>query len=89
MSFEFSELVHRPVEPTAVSFVFQLSTRTDIKTLKNKNELDATCYFIVLLVSSKCFEHYYAHYQELAIMMLITKLAVCILICYRLEVRCG
>jgi len=25
-----------------------------------RNQLDATCYFIVLLVRSTCFEHYYA-----------------------------
>jgi len=33
--------------------------------LKNKNQLYATCYFIVLLIGSTCFEHYYAHHQEL------------------------
>jgi len=33
--------------------------------LKNKNQLDATHYFIVLLTGSTCFGHYYAHHQEL------------------------
>ena len=28
--------------------------------LENKNQLDATCYFIVLLTGSTCFGHYYA-----------------------------
>jgi len=33
-------------------------------------------YFIVLLIGSTCFGHYYAHHQELATMMLITTLVV-------------
>ena len=37
-----------------------------------KNQLDATYYFIVLLIGSTCFRHYYAHHQELATVMLIT-----------------
>ena len=35
-----------------------------------KTQLDATCYFIVRLIGSTCFEHYYAHHQELATMCL-------------------
>ena len=46
-------------------------------TLKNKkNQLDATYYFIVLLIGSTCFGQYYAHHQELATMMLIKTLVV-------------
>jgi len=56
--------------------------------LTNKNQLDATCYFIVLLIASTCFGQYYAHHQELATMMLITKLVVSFLVCCLLEVRC-
>jgi len=41
-----------------------------------KNQLDATYYFIVLLIGSTCFGHYYAHHQELATIMLITTLVV-------------
>jgi len=41
-----------------------------------KSQLDATYYFIVLLISSTCFGHYYAHHQELATIMLITTLVV-------------
>ena len=37
-----------------------------------KNQIDATYYFIVLLIGWTCFGHYYAHHQELATMMLIT-----------------
>ena len=54
-----------------------------------KNQLDATYYFIVLLIGSTCFRHYCAHYQELATVMLITTLVVSFLVCCRLEVRCS
>jgi len=37
-----------------------------VESLKNKNQLVATYYFIVLLIGSTCFGHYYAHHQELA-----------------------
>ena len=54
-----------------------------------KNQLDATYYFIVLLIGSTCFGHDYAHHQELATIMLITTLVVLFLVFCRLEVRCG
>jgi hypothetical protein len=57
--------------------------------LKNKNQLDATYYFIVLLIGSTCFGHYYAHHQELTTIMLITTLVVSFLVCCMLGVRCG
>jgi len=46
------------------------------KYLKNKNQLDVTYYFIVLLIGSTCFGHYYVHHQELPTIMLITTLVV-------------
>jgi len=49
--------------------------------LKNKNQLDATYYFIVLFIGSTCFGHYYAHHQELATIMLITTLVLSFLVC--------
>ena len=52
-------------------------------------ELIATYYFIVLLIGSTCFGHYYANHQRLTTLMLITTLAVSFLGCCRLEVRCG
>jgi len=52
-------------------YVFEI-----IRLVKNKNQLDATYYFIVLLIGSTCFGHYYAHHQELATIMLITTLVV-------------
>ena len=33
--------------------------------MKNKNQLDATYYFILLVLGSTCFGHHYAHHQEL------------------------
>ena len=54
-----------------------------------KNQIDATFYFIVLLIGLTCFGHYYAHHQELATIMLVTTLVVSFLVCCRLEVRCG
>jgi len=62
---------------------------TNFKLLKNKNQLDATYYFIVLLIGLTCFGHYYAHYQELATIMLNTIFVLSFLVCCRLEVRCG
>ena len=71
-----------------VKYYFSRITNYQQK-LKNKNQLDATYYFIVLLIGSTCFGHYYAHHQELPTMMLITTLVVSFLVCCRLEVRCG
>jgi hypothetical protein len=41
-----------------------------------KNQVEATYYFIVVLIDSTCFGHYYAHHQEFATMMLINTLVV-------------
>jgi len=32
---------------------------------ENKNQLDVTYYFIVLLIGSTCFGDFYAHHQDL------------------------
>jgi len=52
-----------------------------------KNQLDVVYYFIVLLIGSTCFGHYYVHHQELATVMLITTLVVSFLFCRMLEVK--
>ena len=44
--------------------------------LKNKDQLDVTYCFIVLLIGSTCFGNCCAHHQELATIMLITTLVV-------------
>jgi len=72
-------------------FMFKVTFTEHMKdclVLKIRNQLDATCYIIVLLIGSTCFGHYYAHHQELATMMLITTLVVPFLVCCLLEVRC-
>jgi len=58
----------------AANVVTRWKYREDNWTIKN--QLDATYYFIVLLIGSTCFGHYYAYHQELATIMLITTLAV-------------
>jgi len=68
--------------------LYRSSNKTKYK-LKNKNQLDAIYYFIVLLMGSTCFGHYYARHQELTTIMLITTLVVSFLSYCRLEVRCG
>ena len=35
-----------------------------------KDQLDATCYFISLLMCSTCFGHYYIHHKELSTILL-------------------
>ena len=74
------------------SYVKLLSSEFDVSwtvhhcdTWRTKNQLDATYYFIVLLIGSTCFRHHYAHHQELKTVMLITTLVVSFLVCFRLE----
>jgi hypothetical protein len=52
------------------------------------NKINATYYFILLLIGSTCFGHYHAHHQELVTIMLITTLVSFLVRCV-LEVRCG
>ena len=70
-----------------VSYCLYLNQKFPFSEVKNKNQVDATYYFIVLLIASTCFGHYYAHHQELATMVLINTLVVSFLVCCRLEVR--
>jgi len=39
---------------------------------KDKIQIEATYYFIILLLGSTCFEHHYAHHQELTTKALVT-----------------
>ena len=47
-----------------------------VSTEESKYQLDATWYFIVLLIGSTCFKHYYAHHLELATVILFTTLVM-------------
>ena len=73
-----------------VQFIVNMATPGQVfsEHCRIKNQLDATCYFIVL-IGSTCFEHYYAHHQELATLLLITTLVVSFLVYCMLEVRCS
>jgi len=64
-------------------------TGVDENNWRIKNQLDATSYFIVLLIGSTCFGHYCAHRQELVTMMLFITLVVSFLVCCMLEVMCS
>jgi len=44
--------------------------------MKNKNQLDATYFFIMLMIGSTCFGHCYAHHLELTTIVVITTWAV-------------
>ena len=39
--------------------------------VEKKNQLDATEWFIALIICSTCFGHFYAHHQELATMCVL------------------
>jgi len=51
MKYVYSQWRERNAEEVGEVFVKPLSG------LKNKNQLDVTCYFIVLLIGSTCFGH--------------------------------
>jgi len=56
--------------------------------LKNKIQLDATHYFIMLMLGSTYFGHHYAHHQELTTIALVTTYAVWFSSCCWLEFKC-
>jgi hypothetical protein len=43
-----------------------------VRSMKKKNQLDATYCSITLMKCSTCFGHHYAHHQELTTVSLIT-----------------
>ena len=42
---------------------------------EEESQLDATQYFIELVICSKCFGHVYAHHQELATILIVWHVA--------------
>jgi len=56
--------------------------------MKYKIQLDATYYFIMLMLVSTCFVDHYAHHQELTTIALVTTWAVWLSSCYWLGVKC-
>jgi len=45
--------------------------------VEKKNQLDATEWFIALIICSTCFGHLYAHHQELQTILLLLLHMVC------------
>jgi len=43
-----------------------------ISITENKKQLDANSCFIILMIRSTCFGHFYAHHQELTTIVLFT-----------------
>ena len=45
--------------------------------LREANQLDATEWFIALIICSRCFGHFYAHHQELKTICVLLPPVVC------------
>ena len=45
--------------------------------VEKKNQLDATEWFIALIICSTCFGHFYAHHQELETICMLLPPKVC------------
>jgi len=44
--------------------------------MKNENQIEATTGFVILMICSTYFGHFYAHHQGLTIIVLMTRWAV-------------
>jgi len=69
-------LRHKKATTGGTNHITAFSLNARLPQLKNKIQLDATHYFIMLMLSSTCFVHRYAHHQELTTMSLVTTEAV-------------
>ena len=56
--------------------------------VEKKNQLNATEWFIPLIICSTCFGYLYAHHQELEIICVITACGLQYLGCWLSGVRC-
>ena len=54
------------------NYRFIFLPKSTFKCVEKKNQVDATEWFIVLIICSTCFGHFYAHHQELE--------AICVLL---------
>ena len=50
--------------------------RASLYKRREENQLDATEWFIALIICSTCFEHLYAHHRELETACVITTFGV-------------
>ena len=48
-----------------------------VQCVEKKNQLDATEWFIALIICSTCFGHFYAHHQELETICVLLPPMVC------------
>jgi len=51
--------------------------RASLYTRREENQLDATEWFIALIICSTCFGHLYAHHQELQTLLVLLPHMVC------------
>jgi hypothetical protein len=52
--------------------------RASLYMRREENQLEATEWFIALIICSTCFGHFYAHHQELENMLVLLPHMVCI-----------
>jgi hypothetical protein len=64
----FREVVKEAKKKEIDRFVLSAKNKNKV-TEESKNQLDATRYFILLHIGSKCFKYYYAHHQQLTTVM--------------------
>jgi len=89
----FPQNMQRPSHTQHFCFMIIISTASLFLcfvrvSLKNKNQLDATSCFIILMITSTWFGHFFALHQVLTTVVLITTWAAQFLGCCWLEVRC-
>ena len=48
-----------------------------VRNAEKKNQLDATKWFIAIIICSTCFGHFYAHHQELETISVLLPHMVC------------
>jgi hypothetical protein len=51
--------------------------RASLYMRREQNQLDATVWFIALIICSTCFGHFYAHHQELGTILVLLPHMVC------------
>ena len=66
-------LVGQPHQTSLKNQCFRSCAIVNVKIdMKRENQLDATQWFIELMIRSTCFGHYYAHHQEPKNIQMIT-----------------
>ena len=63
--------------PTRPQILSRFSHRPSMAKRREKNQLDATECFIVIIICSTCFGHSYAHHQEIETILVLLPHMVC------------